>query len=89
MKALVALSTLALLAGCASTGQNVQYAQADCKVHLITTASATGVRKTAPSSLEQRDAEMQLASSDYRFRNLRQNGYNMNNVEDALRDCNR
>lgn len=85
MKSLIALSVLALLAACATPGE--QIAAVDCKVYPVTTASAAGVRKPNVSSLEQRYAEMQLATSDYRFRNLRQNGYNMNNVEDALRDC--
>lgn len=85
MKSLIALSALALLAACATPGEQV--AAVDCKVYPVTTASAAGVRKPSVSSLEQRHAEMQLATSDYRFRNLRQNGYNMNNVEDALRDC--
>ena len=85
MKFLIALSALALLAACATPGEQV--AAVDCKVYPVTIASAAGVRKPNVSSLEQRYAEMQLATSDYRFRNLRQNGYNMNNVEDALRDC--
>ena len=86
MKTLIALSALVLVAGCATTPAE-QVAAVDCKVYPVTTANVAGVRKPNVSSLEQRHAEMQLATSDYRFRNLRQNGYNMNNVEDALRDC--
>ena len=86
MKSLIALIALLLAAGCASSPEQV--AAVDCKVYPVTTASATGVRKPNVSSLDQRHAEMQLASSDYRLRNLRQNGYVFNNVEDALRDCN-
>ena len=63
------------------------HVQADCKVYPVTTASATGVRKPNVSPIEQRYAEMQLANSEYRMRNLRENGYDRNNVEDALRDC--
>ena len=85
MKALIALSGLVLLAACATPGEQV--AAVDCKVYPVTTASAAG-RKPKVDSLDQRHAEMQLATSDYRMRNLRQNGYGMNNVEDALRDCN-
>ena len=85
MKALIPLSSLALVAACATPGE--QLAAVDCKVYPITTASAAG-GKPRVNSLEQRHAEMQLATSDYRMRNLRLNGYNMNNVEDALRDCN-
>ena len=88
MKALAAaLASLALLAGCATT-ENTKVAAADCKVYPITIASATGVRKTPVSSLDQRHAEMQLAGSEFRQRNLRENGLAMNNIEDALRDCN-
>jgi len=87
MKTLIALSALAALAGCATT-DNTYVAQNECKVAPVTTASATGVRKSQPSSLDQRYAEMQLGTSDYRYRNLQQNAYNMNNVEDALRECN-
>ena len=86
MRLALAAPILLLAAGCAGTGET-QVAQADCKVYPVTTASAAGGRKPSVNSLEQRHAEMQLATSDYRFRNLRQNGYNMNNVEDALRDC--
>ena len=85
MKALIALSSLAFLAACATPGEQV--AAVDCKIYPVTTASVAG-GKPKVNSLEQRHAEMQLATSDYRMRNLRQNGYNMNNVEDALRDCN-
>ena len=85
MRMPIALTATVLVAGCAT--QPEQVASAECKVQPITTASAAGVRKPQADSLEQRYAEMQLATSDYRFRNLRQQGYNMNNVEDALRDC--
>lgn len=88
MKALVALSTLVLAAGCATT-ENTQVASVDCKVYPATTASATGARRAPVSDIEQRYAQMQLASSDYRMRNLREHGLANNNVEDALRDCNR
>jgi hypothetical protein len=87
MKSLIAVSALLLAAGCASQG-DTRLAAADCKVYPVTTASATGVRKPNVSPLEQRHAEMQLATSDYRMRQLRERGLDMNNVEDALRDCN-
>ena len=51
-----------------------------------TTTSVAG-RKPNVSPLEQRYAEMQLATSEYRMRQLRERGMAMNNVEDALRDC--
>jgi len=89
MKSLFAIAALALLAGCATTTENTQVASLDCKVAPMTTASATGVRRASPDSLDQRYAEMQLASSDFRYRQLRERGMVNNTVEDALRDCNR
>lgn len=88
MKSFAAIATLAVLAGCATT-ENTQVAALDCKVVPMTIHSATGVRKPNPDSLDQRYAEMQLASSDYRYRQLRERGMVNNTVEDALRDCNR
>ena len=88
MKIPTILSALAALAvaGCAT--QNAQVAQAECKIAPITTTSIAYSGKTKPaSSLDQRYAEMSLATSDYRFNNLRRNGMSPNNVEDALRDC--
>ena len=88
MKQMLFLCAAAMLAaGCATT-EPTQLTQADCKVHPITTTSVTGARRTPSTSLEQRQAEAQLATSDFRRAGLAQNGYNMNNVEDALRDCN-
>jgi hypothetical protein len=89
MKTLIALCALALAAGCATTDANTQYARNDCKIAPITTASVAGGKQRPVSSLERREAEMALASSDYRFRQLRERGYVGNNVEEALQDCNR
>ena len=85
MKIPIAIAAV-IAAGCASQG-DVQVAQAECKVMPVTTMSVTGRKPTNVSSLEQRYAEMQLATSDYRMRQLRERGMDMNNVEDALRDC--
>ena len=85
MRILIAVSAAVVLAGCAT--EPVQVAQAECKIHPVTTTSVTDTRKPQTESTRQRMAEMELATSSYRFRNLQQNGYNMNNVEDALRDC--
>jgi hypothetical protein len=74
------------VAGCATDGDKTRLAQADCKVYPITTTSSTGVRAPRADSLDQRAAEADLASSGYRFRNLARNPAN-NNVEDALRNC--
>ena len=85
MKTPFVLAATLLAAGCATQG-DVQVAQADCKVMPATTTSVAG-RKPNVSPLEQRYAEMQLATSEYRMRQLRERGMAMNNVEDALRDC--
>lgn len=85
MKHLLAISAVAILAGgCATQGDYV--AKADCKVAPITTASYAGKPKPA-SSIEQRYAEMQLASTDYRLRQLAERGRVNNTVEEALYDC--
>ena len=76
------------LAGCASSG-DTKVASADCKVYPITTASASGRAPKNVSPIEQRWAEMQLANSDYRQRQLQERGMVGNTVEEALRDCNR
>jgi hypothetical protein len=85
--ALLALFGLAL-AGCASSG-DTKVASADCKIVPITTASAAGRAPKNVSPIEQRWAEMQLASTDYRQRQLHERGMIDNTVEQALRDCNR
>ena len=85
MRIPTAIAATLLAAGCASQG-DVQVAQAECKVLPITTTSVAG-RKPNVSPLEQRYAEMQLANSEYRMRQLRERGMDMNSVEDALRDC--
>ncbi len=80
---------LALAAsGCATSG-DTRVAAADCKVAPITTASATGRAPRNLSPIEQRAAEMDLARTEYRQRQLRERGIQDNTVEDALRDCNR
>lgn len=84
---LIVLFGLAL-AGCASSG-DTRVASADCKVMPLATASATGRAPKNVSPLEQRWAEMQLANSDYRQRQLQERGMIGNTVEDALRDCQR
>lgn len=88
MKALFSISAACLLlAGCASDG-GARYAAAECKVAPVTTTSSAYTGKSKPvSSLEQRYAEMQLASTQYRRDNLARNGPSPNLVEDALRDC--
>lgn len=88
MKTLLALTALALAAGCATDG-NTQYTMADCKIVPITTASVAGGKTRPASSLEQRQAEMALGTSEYRRTRLAERGRFGNNVEEALHDCNR
>ena len=76
------------LAGCASSG-DTRVASADCKVMPLTTASATGRAPRNVSPIEQRWAEMQLANSDYRQRQLQERGTLDSPLEQALRDCQR
>jgi hypothetical protein len=89
MKTILMLCATALLAGACATTET-QVAQAECKLQRPTTATyaATG-RSTRPSDrLDQRYAEMQLAASDYRLRELATRGMGpTNTVEQALRDC--
>lgn len=88
MKSILMLSAAAVLAaGCATTDQPTQVAQRECKIRPITTESAAGLRTKSVSSIEQRHAEMQLATSQYRMANLRSQGMAFNNVEEALNDC--
>ena len=88
MKTLLACCALAFVAGCATDG-NIQYAKADCKIVPITTASVAGGKQRPASSLDQRQAEMALATSEYRRSQLAQHGRVGNNVEEALYECNR
>src|SRR3954451_5433002 len=75
-------------AGCATPEQqNLAVARADCRIAPITTASATGSKPRRVDPMDQRYAEMQLATSDYRMKRLQQPLGAMNNVEDALREC--
>jgi hypothetical protein len=85
MKTPFTIACLMLAAGCATPGGE-QFAQVECKVYPATTLSVAGRKPANVSPLEQRHAEMQLASSEYRMRQLRERGYD-NTVEDALRDC--
>src|SRR4051812_49600811 len=86
---LVVATPLLALAGCATVQDPTPLARADCRIAPITTASATGARPRRADPLDQRYAEMQLATSDYRMRRLQQPLGATSNVEDALRDCGR
>jgi hypothetical protein len=88
MKTLFALSAVALMAAACAT-EPEHYAQADCKVAPITTRSVTGVdgHLGTYNSLDQRYAEMQLGTSEYRRQLYAKQGLSNNNVEDALKNC--
>ncbi|HUP30520.1 MAG TPA: hypothetical protein VM122_10140 [Usitatibacter sp.] len=88
MKRLFSLAAIAALGGCATTPDNMQLADASCKVAPLQVGRLSGTnRPQRVDPLDQRWAEMQLASSDYRFRALARNGAYGSNVEEALRDC--
>lgn len=84
-----ALLAVALAAAGCATSDDTQMAATDCKVVPITTAGATGRAPRTLSPIEQRAAEMDLARTEYRRRQLQERGILDNPVEDALRDCNR
>lgn len=89
MKMLAALSvSAAVLCACADTGET-QYAQNDCKVAPVVTTTDSSLRKDQQlTPLDKRYAEMQLATSDYRLRQLQRNpSYSTNNIEQSLADC--
>ena len=93
MKMLSTLSALALfaLAGCADQqvkDQPLKMANAECKVMPTTTDSTTGNPPRHVTELQQRFAQADLETSRYRMRNLQANPAN-NNIEDALRACDR
>ncbi|HYC36524.1 MAG TPA: hypothetical protein VEC19_08900 [Usitatibacter sp.] len=75
------------LSGCAASPENSQLAQAECKVAPLTAASATGRAHRSLTPIEQRYAEMQLANTEFRRRQLQERGLIDNNIEQALRDC--
>lgn len=89
MKTLFSLSALALLAAGCATNAPTQVAQVECKLGpVVTTSSTYGTKPLKPvSGIEQRYAQMQLASSQYRRQQYAQDGLFNNNIEDALRDC--
>lgn len=88
MQRLIALAAIAALGGCATTPDNMQLADAGCKIAPLQVGRLSGTSKPQRvDPLDQRWAEMQLASTDYRFRALARNGAYNSNVEEALRDC--
>jgi starvation-inducible outer membrane lipoprotein len=98
MKTILLASAVAFsLAGCAMTPEQLKVAEAksarpanpNCKVYPMQTATIAGGQPRNVDSLQQRQAQAWLGTSDYRMRQLAQEGATPNNLEDALRDCNR
>jgi hypothetical protein len=88
MKLLLTLSAVALAAAACATTENTQVAQADCKIAPITTRNAAGGDHLGTyNNLDQRYAEMQLSTSEYRRQLYAKQGMSNNNVEDALKNC--
>jgi hypothetical protein len=90
MKILLTLPAAALLlAACATTPDTGdQYAKADCKVAPVTTRNAAGGDHLGTyNELDQRYAQMQLSTSEYRRQLYARQGLSPNNVEDTLKNC--
>jgi len=85
----LSITAVFLLAGCASDPQTEKIASADCKIQPYQVATTTGGKKREVSPLERRHAEMQLAASDYRMKQLHSGLGQTGIIEEALRDCNR
>lgn len=88
---ILAFATVAgiFLAGCASVPEADKTASVECKIQPYQTATITDGKKREVSPLERRYAEMQLASSDYRMKQLRSGLGQTGAIEEVLRDCNR
>jgi hypothetical protein len=88
MKTILILAGAGLLAAACATTENAQYAQADCKIAPITTRNVAGGDHLGTyNNLDQRYAEMQLGTSEYRRQLYAKQGMSNNNVEDALKNC--
>ncbi|HZZ92865.1 MAG TPA: hypothetical protein VFE23_09895 [Usitatibacter sp.] len=88
MKLLLTLCAVALAAAACATTDTTQVAQADCKIAPITTRNAAGGDHLGTyNNLDQRYAEMQLSTSEYRRQLYAKQGMSNNNVEDALKNC--
>ena len=90
MKVMLGITLAVLAAGCAATAENERLAQADCKIVPMKSGYLSGKSpRPAADSLDQREAQLQLATSGYRFRQLSRLGMGNNPIEDAIRDCDR
>jgi len=97
MKSLILAAAALALAGCAMTPEQLKVAEAksarpanpNCKVYPMQTATYAGGQPKNVDSMQQRQAQAWLGTSDYRMRQLMQEGASPNNLEDVLRECNR
>ena len=80
----IACGSALVLAACAD--QPTYTAQADCKAAPVTAQAAAG-GKPRMNELDQRMAEMQLATSGYRQAQRERNPGYENNIERTLQDC--
>jgi hypothetical protein len=88
MKTVLSLAAATLLVGACATTDNTQVAQADCKIAPVTTRNVAGGDHLGTyNELDQRFAQMKLATSDYRRQLYEKQGMSPNNVEDALKNC--
>jgi hypothetical protein len=78
----------ATLAGCATGGPDTATYDGPCKLGPITYSSTTGLGNTKPvNRLDQAYAQMQLGSSDFRFRQLIAHGPVNNPTEEVVQGC--
>ena len=86
MKILLSAACCSALVLTACADQPTYTAQADCKTAPVTAQAAAG-GKPRMNELDQRMAEMQLATSGYRERQRERNPGYENNIERTLQDC--
>jgi uncharacterized protein len=86
MKILLATACASALVLTACADQPTYTAQADCKLAPVTAQAAAG-GKPRMNELDQRMAEMQLATTRYREVQRERNPGYENNIERSLQDC--
>ena len=86
MKILLATACGSALVLAACADQPTYTAQAECKTAPVTAQAAAG-GKPRMNELDQRMAEMQLATSNYRQVQRERNPGYENNIERTLQDC--
>lgn len=88
MKVLLATACVSALVASACADQPSYADNAECKTAVVTAQSAAG-GKPEMRPLDQRMAEMQLATSGYRQMQRERNPGYENNIERTLQDCGR